>query len=138
MSMSTGRRAYDLLRGFVNQEWERINLVGESPEVRELRESLELTSIKSTEKVTVRESYVEVDPKEWAQKVLGVTPGADFVEIRAAFERLHTRSDPSKFPSGSEEAAQANEIHVRVQKAYAILSEGFDSTEKRFKSLEID
>ena len=138
MSMSTGRRAYDLLRGFVNQEWERIHSVNETPEERELRESLDINSMHVEERATVRETYVEVDPKDWARRILGVGPGADFVEIRTTFERLHSRSDPSKFPVGSSEANQASEIHITVQKAYAILSESFDSTEKRFKSLEID
>ena len=136
--MGSGRRAYDLLRGYVNQEWERIRSVDESPEERELRESLEGTSIRVERTTVVQETYVQVDPTEWARKVLGVTAVADFAEIKKAFDRLYSRSDPSKFPAGSSEATQASEIQGRVQKAYAILTDAMDPTEKRFKSLEID
>ncbi len=136
--MGSGRRAYDLLRGYVNQEWERIRSVDESPEERELRESLEGTSIRVERTTVVQETYVQVDPTEWARKVLGVTAVADFAEIKKAFDRLYSRSDPSKFPAGSSEATQAFEIQGRVQKAYAILTDAMDPTEKRFKSLEID
>ncbi len=136
--MGSGRRAYDLLRGYVNQEWERIRSVDESPEERELRESLEGTSIRVERTTVVQETYVQVDPTEWARKVLGVTAVADFAEIKKAFDRLYSRSDPSKFPAGSSEATQASEIQGRVQKAYAILTDSMDPTEKRFKSLEID
>ena len=136
--MGTGKRAYDLLRGYVNQEWERIRKVDESPEERELRESLEISTMRVERTTVVEETYVQVDPNEWARKVLGVSTGADFSEIRKSFERLNNRSDPSKFPAGSNEAKQASEIQGRVQKAYAILTDSLDPTEKRFKSLEID
>ncbi len=135
--MASGRRAYDLLRGYVNQEWERIRQVDESPEERELRESLEMTSIPARKSATKGEEFMPVDPQDWARKVLGVEAGTDFADIRKSFERLNSRSDPSKFPLGSDEAKQASEIQARVQKAYAILSDTVDPTEKRFKSLEI-
>lgn len=126
------------MRGYLNQEWERIRQVDESPEERELRESLETTAISSPRKPLVEPTHVEVDPKDWARRILGVGQGADFAEIRKAFERLNSRSDPSKFPEGSNEGRQAAEIQGRVQQAYAILSENVNTTEKRFKSLEID
>ena len=137
-SMGTGRRAYDLLRGYVNQEWERIRNVDETPEEREVREALAGTSVQVERTTVVEQTFTTIDPQDWARKVLGVHAGADFAEIRKAFERLNSRSDPSKFPIGSAEARQSSEIQGRVQQAYAILSDSIDPTEKRFKSLEID
>ena len=136
--MSNGRRAYDLLRGYVNQEWERIRGVEDRDAVNELNHSLSIDAIASKRSSAVEEDASDLSPKEWAYKILGVTPTADFTEIRKAFERLNSRADPSKFPAGTPEARQASDIQRRVQQAYAILAEGFDTNEKRFKSLEID
>ncbi len=136
--MSSGRRAYDLLRGYVNQEWERIRGVEGKDAEDELHEALRSNSVQFDRKTTSEPAPAPVDPDAWARKILGVSANAEFTEIRAAFERLNSRSDPSKFPAGSQEAAQASEIQQRVRKAYAILSEGVDTTEKRFRSLEID
>jgi hypothetical protein len=134
--MDTGRRAYDLLRGYVNTEWERIKGVDSKDAVRELDDSVGVRSSR-VEGATVEEIVV-TDPQDWARRILGVNSTADFTEIRKAFERLNSRSDPSKFPLGTSEARQARDIQRRVQQAYAILTEEIDSTEKRFKSLEID
>ncbi|MGV3616424.1 MAG: hypothetical protein ACO1SV_13930 [Fimbriimonas sp.] len=140
--MSTGRRAYDILRGYVNHEWERIQGVQMSDAERELYESLEpgamATSEKATETASAPASYSgTLDPSK-AREILGVGPEASFADIRASFDRITKRSDPANFPPGSAEAKQAEEIHRRVHRAYAILTEGMDSTEKRFRSLEID
>lgn len=136
--MSTGRRAYDVLRGYVNQEWERIRGVDDKDAETELDQSLSVSSIRVERSVTLQQEFISIDPQDWARKILGVTPSAEFTEIRKAFERLNSRSDPGKFPAGSQEAIQAAGIQLRVQQAYAILTDGIDTTEKRFKSLEID
>jgi DnaJ-domain-containing protein 1 len=136
--MGNGRRAYDLLRGYVNQEWERIRGVDDKDALTELNESVSITSTRVERSVTIQQEIIAVNPPDWARRILGVSPTADFTEIRQAFEKLNTRSDPSKFPAGSAEAQQASEIQLRVQQAYAILTDAIDSTEKRFKSLEID
>ena len=127
-----------MLRGYVNQEWERIRGVDDKDAMSELDESLSVTSQRIERSVTIQQEIVTVNPPDWARRILGVGPVADFSEIRQAFEKLNSRSDPSKFPAGSAEAQQASEIQLRVQQAYAILTDGIDSTEKRFKSLEID
>jgi len=136
--MSTGRRAYDVLRGYVNQEWERIRGVDDKDAISELNESVEVTSVRVERSVTIEQETVSTDPQGWARRILGVAPEADFSEIRKAFERLNSRADPTKFPVGTAEARQATDIQRRVQQAYAILTDGIDTTEKRFKSLEID
>lgn len=136
--MDTGRRAYDLLRGYVNQEWERIRGVDDKDARSELDAAMASAKLREERPQASDVEPVVDDPKVWAHRILGVTSTADFSDIRKAFERLNSRSDPSKFPAGSPEARQASDIQLRVQRAYAILAEGVDTTEKRFKSLEIE
>ena len=136
--MGSGRRAYDLLRGYVNQEWERIRGVDDTVAMREVRQELEANSVKVERTTIIHEEISAIDPQIWAKNILGVSATADFSEIRAAFERLNTRSNPANFPEGSPESQRALEIQQQVQRAYSILTESIDSTEKRFKSLEID
>ena len=135
--MSTGRRAFDIARGYVNQEWERIRGVDDKSALGELDSPVDAPSLRADRSAASEQAFT-TDPQDWSRRILGVTPSADFSEIRKAFERLNTRSDPAKFPAGSPESRQALDIQRRVQKAYAILTDGIDSTEKRFKSLEID
>lgn len=138
--MNTPRRAYDLFRGYVNHEWDRIQ--GADPYTdaeKELQDPLE-SPVKFTE--TAPEGLIysttNLSQETIARRVLGVDEGASFGEIRTAFERIIKRTDPANFPEGSEEATLAAEIHRRVHRAYWILTEGMDSTEKRFRTLEIE
>jgi hypothetical protein len=139
--MSTARRAYDIMRGYVNREWERIQGVALSDAEQELEASLEPGSLyekpKAADAVATTVSHRPLDEAR-AREVLGVAPDANFAEIRAAFERITKRSDPANFPAGSPESKQAEDIHRRVHRAYDLLTEGMDATEKRFRSLEID
>jgi hypothetical protein len=134
--MSTGRRAYDMLRGYVNREWDRIKGVEFDSAERELQEALDKPTQRKIDLSGMEESIV-LDRQLTASKILGVPINAPFSESHKAFERLKKRSDASNFPSGSPEAAQAIEIQRRVQWAYGVLTEGMDVTEKRFRSLEI-
>jgi DnaJ-domain-containing protein 1 len=136
--MDTGRRAYDILRGYVNQEWERIRGVDDKDAESELNAAMVTAKLRANRNEQPEPEPIVDDPQEWAHRILGVAPTADFAEVRKSFERLNSRADPSKFPVGSPEARQASEIQQRIQRAYAILAEGVDTTEKRFKSLEID
>lgn len=135
--MSTAKRAYDILRGYVNQEWDRIKGYSLDDDAeRELNDSL-------SGPVVTRAAQPETPPAPTgdpvtARQVLGVSEGASFSEIRAAFDRIVKRTDPANFPPGSSEAAHAESIHRRVHRAYAILTEGMDATEKRFRTLEIE
>lgn len=135
--MSTARRAYDLLRGYVHQEWERIQGLEERAAHQELDDAIDTT------RTTYRPPQPPVkspplDSKAHAAAILGVLADAPFPEIRRAFDRLNKRSDPARFPAGSREAIEASEIRKRVYWAYGVLSEGIDHTERRFGSLEID
>jgi hypothetical protein len=141
--MSTGRRAYDLLRGYINREWERIQDVYETSAEQELNDAIDRPMARPprTADAQYDEQEYEVvilSQEEKARQILGVAPGATFEEIRKAFDRLNDRSNPDNFPAGSPEAEQAAEIRSRVYRAYRILCDKFDPTETRFKSLEIE
>lgn len=131
--MSMGRRAYDILRGYVGREWERIMSVEEETAIKEL----DLPSKPKPSAGSIAEALQPEDKEARARMILGVGSEASFTEIRKAFERLNKRSDPANFPPGSSEANQAAEIQKRVHWAFAVLTDGMDATEKRFKSLEI-
>lgn len=137
--MSTGKRAYDLLRGYVHNEWDRIQGIERSDAVRELDDALDASS--PNYKMPPPKPKVDVPPedaKAYARQVLGVPENADFETIRHAFEKLCKRSDTGRFPPESEEAKQAADIQKRIYWAYGLLTEGVDETEMRFRSLEID
>ena len=144
--MSTGRRAYDLLRGYVNTEWDRIHRVEDDPASKELAESLlKPNPIKSTStpkgETTTEPGPSAQSPEErcdLARRILGVEGTTKYIEVRRAYERINRRADPSRFPDGTPESRQAAQIQKRVQWAYAVLCETFDTTEKRFQSLEIE
>lgn len=133
--MSVGKRAYDIMRGYVNREWERIKDLDRAYAEQELDDPVARPAPPASQPQAPVSS---VDPKERARELLGVGPEAAFDEIRRAFERLNKRSDPAKFPAGSSEAVQAADIQRRVNWAYQVLTENVDVTEKRFKSLEIE
>lgn len=139
--MSELRRTYDLLRGYVNKEWDRIRSIEWQSAWQELESSLrpaEPAAPAEPEEPEAPAVQPGVDLDAVARSILGVPEGAGFEEVRAAFRRLHRRSDPSSFPPGSTEAANAARIQQRVNWAYARLTAGTSSTEKRFRSLEID
>ena len=134
--MSSGRRAYDLLRGYINNEWDRIQGVMDTNAENELNEAL--AGPQPIRRDTPPAEVIALSEEDTARQILGVGPTASFEEIKKAFERLNQRSAPSNFPDDSAESRQAEKIRVRVEKAYRLLCDKFDSTETRFKSLEID
>lgn len=141
--MSTGKRAYDLLRGYVNREYDRIRGVDLDNAQQELNDVLDgkmpASSVTSSERTDTAPTMPPgFSREERACKILGVEPKCSFEEIRKSFERLNKRSEPSNFPAGSQERDQAAQIQKHVQWAYGVLSESVDTVEKRFRSLEID
>lgn len=139
--MSGIRRAYDIMRGYVNQEWDRIRGVDYENADQELENALRNPVNRKTSddryEVTTRE-LSDVERPSYARKLLGVKEDATFAQIRKKFEQLNERADPNKFPSGSVEREQAILIQRRIAWAYQILTEKLDETEKRFRSLEIE
>lgn len=145
--MGTTRRAYDLLRGYVNREYDRIRGVDFDDAERELNESLEgymppkkvsSPAQSSVPAQQVDAAQIAATREERARKILGVAPEATFDDIRRAFERLSKRGDPNRFPSNSVEREHAATIQKSVQWAYSVLTANIDSVEKRFRSLEIE
>lgn len=132
--MSVGKRAFDIMRAKVNYEWDRLQSLGASPEERELQDAIDDPLPREAAAPTMP----PVTTPERARQVLGVDANADFATTQAAFERLVQRSNPANFPEGSKEARQAAEIQRQIQQAYTLLTENMDSTERRFRSLEID
>ena len=137
--MSEIRRAYDLLRGYVNSEWDRIKSVDLDRALDELDTPAKKTSKDSGALDPAEETYVTpANPKELASSILSVEPDASFEDIKKAFDKLNKRSNPANFPEGSEEAKNAARIQARVNWAYRVLCEDKSDSERRFKSLEID
>lgn len=129
--MSEGRRAYDIVRGYVNREWDRIKgIEGEDAE-RELDDALAGPRDPASPRMS------RLDDRETARRTLGVNPGASILEIQAAHDRLMERSDPSRFPEGTSERTQADAIRLRVRRAFALLTDELDGTERRFRTLEL-
>ncbi len=138
--MSVPRRAYDLLRGYIGREYERIQGADRDHAARELSEALQNPAPAATgaKPVPQPEPLTPLDRRTRACLILGISTEADFTLIRATYQRLNRRSDPANFPPNSPEAMQASQIQRRVQEAYRVLAEQADATEVRFKSLEIE
>ena len=142
--MSTGRRAYNLLRAYVGREWDRIKNWERLDALKELDKEGE--TVPPTEP-----EAPEPDPnktvvyipegttrEQAAAHVLGVKDGAGFAEIRLAFVKLSRRSSPDNFKAGTPERDQARDIYRKVHWEYRTLTDGMSDSEKRFGSLEID
>ena len=139
--MSTGRRAYDILRGWVSHEWDRIREIEHDLAEQELRESmdqLKQPSAKPCETSEAEAVLAKEDAMAHARNLLGVGDKASFEEIRKSFDKLNKRSDPARFPNGSSERTQAAEIQKRIHWAYQVLTDSMDNIQKRFGSLELD
>ena len=142
--MSEAKRAYNLLRGYVNREWDRIKSLELAKALEELdKPSLETPAVEEA-KTAPHEEVTKIiipegmDVKEAARKILGVDEKASFDQIRHAFEKLNRRTQPGQFSEGSEEARSAIHLQRRVQWAYSILTVETSDAEKRFRSLEIE
>ena len=148
--MSIGRRAYDLLRGYVGTEWERIRDVERDWAEKELRTPPPASSVvlqtpntptlegSSPVPSTPFPMMAHADRRERARRILGLPDVCAFEDIRKCFARLNKRSDPANFPAGSPEEVKAIEIHRKVNWAYAVLTEDMDRTERRFRTLELE
>src|SRR4051794_40321403 len=113
--MSMGRRAYDLLRGYVSTEWERIRDVEHQIAEKELRTPPSADFNRSVQTPSAVDNTPTAptpqDRRERACRILGVAEGCTFDEIRKCFSRLNKRSDPANFPDNSAEQVKAIEIH---------------------------
>jgi len=78
----------------------------------------------------------EADALAYHYRLLGVDIGSDFPTVQFAYNRLAARSDPARFPVGSEDARTATQIRERLDKSYTILRDALDPTARRFDLLE--
>ncbi len=144
--MSTGRRAYDMLRAYIGHHWDRLETIFEADARKELTDYLrgpqlpgEPPPIPDDAKVTAEAD----DPTmpmtvATAYEVLDLSSDATLSELKSAYNRLFERSLPTNFPAGSEERRKAAAVHLRVQEAYEVLLPRLDARLKRFQSLDID
>ncbi|MFN3728117.1 MAG: hypothetical protein ACK4XJ_00180 [Fimbriimonadaceae bacterium] len=135
--MSTGKRAYSILRGYVHREWERLSKL----EWLQAEQELDTPTTPDASRVEIARKVVHIPPEERpakARSVLGVGAEASFGEIRAAFERLEERCRPERFPENTLERLEAEDIYRNVHWAYQVLTENVDVLEKRFGTLEVD
>lgn len=155
--MSEAKRAYNLLRGYINREWDRVKglemldalkeldspLSDKQAEMKERADGPRATSSASTSpqsssSSTFTEDLAEENYEATARTILNVHANATFKEVRYAYEKISRRSQPENFPEGSEEAEQAQVLLRRATWAYNFLTKNVSSSEKRFKSLELE
>ena len=141
--MSTGKRAYRLLRAYVGREWDRIKSWERLDALRELDDPKPPSPWHAPEQVETPERTVVyvtegTTNEEAARHILGIEEDAEFRDIRHAFVKLSRRSDPSNFDVGTAEHKKAVDVYKKVHWAYRTLTEGMSASEKRFGSLEID
>lgn len=138
--MSTGRRAYNLMRAYVGREWDRIKSWERQDALQELEDNATPPQVEAVEQPEKTVIYIPKgsSPEEAASHILGVQKNAPFIEVRKAFERLSKRADPERFVENSPEKIQAIDIQKKIHWAYRILTENTSPTEKRFGSLEIE
>ncbi|RYG31295.1 hypothetical protein EON81_23215 [bacterium] len=131
--MSGAKRAYDIMRGYVGDTWERIQESDRSQAITELSADI----VPTTPKRWTPPAPSPIDPVR-ARDYLGVKDDASPTEIRKAYETLDARANPGRFPANSEDGRRAQEIRDRVRWAYGILSANFGPIENRFGGLEIE
>ena len=144
--MSEAKRAYNILRSYVNREWDRIKNV-DLDAWRELDEPTSAPKSTSTSEQHADSSLSDPtnpanrtanDFEATARTILGVTAKADFDEIRKAYEKIHKRSQPDNFKEGSAEQEHAAELLRKATWSYNFLTKNVSQSEKRFRSLEIE
>jgi DnaJ-domain-containing protein 1 len=78
------------------------------------------------------------DPNYHDYRVLGVPVGSDLAAVQSEYEKLSRRCDPRRFPEGSAEQKQADQILGRINASYEALRRRLDPTENRFGKLELE
>lgn len=76
------------------------------------------------------------DPLAYHYRLLGLEPGADLNAVQTAYNSFAARCDPSRFPTGSSDQAQALQIRQKLDESYKVLRDTLDATVRRFDLLE--
>lgn len=135
--MSSGRRAYDIVRGYVNHGWDKIAGTDDEAEA-ELREALaNPTPPASATPTTPPAPPMTLDI---ARRLLGVDANASQRTIQKAYDELATAVDPGRFGADPQAAARAKELssRLRVAMELAKASAKSDPLGDRFSGLEIE
>lgn len=141
--MSTGKRAYDLLRGYVNHGWDLLQGREETAADAELRQAVERPYREPSEAELENVRPVSTPPKPpmdlaTARKLLSLDEKASSKQIHAAYDEIAAVVDPKKFPAGSPADLRARDLLARLSEARRILLANIDPTVSRFERLEID
>lgn len=141
--MNEAKRAYDLLRGYINREWDRISQVEWADAARELilpsgEPKASETPAEAAKATDTKPATPSIPVEEQARQILGVTAETPFADIRKAYEKLIKRSDEHNFEAGTPDAEKASALRQRVAWAYAVLTQHVNDVDKRFGSLEIE
>ncbi|MBL8067233.1 MAG: hypothetical protein JNM28_02190 [Armatimonadetes bacterium] len=138
--MSEAKRAYNLLRSFVNQEWERVKGFDMNEAWKELNENpAEAEARRAAPEAKQPDTTMDATELEaTARTILNVTAKASYDEIRKSYEKVSNRVQPQNFDSGTEEARQAQELLRKATWAYQYLTKDMSPVQRRFRSLEIE
>ncbi|MBA4292777.1 hypothetical protein C0431_07370 [bacterium] len=136
--MSEAKRAYNVLRAFVNNEWERVKGLDLQNAWRELDAPIGEQPHQTEEQANPISSMEPTELEANARTILNVTAKASFDEIRKAFEKINHRVQPQNFESGTDEARHAQELLRKATWAYQYLTKDMSAAERRFRSLELD
>lgn len=144
--MNEASRAYNLLRAYVNREWDRVKGIDASAAWRELEESLNGPTLRSDSSATTTcasttpnlDAASPEDLAATARKILDVGDDADYETIRKAYEKINRRTQPGTFEEGSPEEEHASVLLRQATWAYQTLTKDVSATVKRFRSLEFE
>ena len=132
--MSSGRRAFDIARAYVNHGWDRLATVDNDAE-SELREALEKPVPQTPAAPPPPPMTVDV-----ARRLLDVDANASAQQVQKAYDELAKAVDPARFKADPQAAARAKELssRLRVAMELAKASAKDDPLADRFSGLEID
>ncbi|RYG19622.1 hypothetical protein EON82_21225, partial [bacterium] len=111
--MSSGRRAFDIARAYVNHGWDRLSTVDNEAEA-ELREALEKPVPQQTPAATPAPTPMTVDI---ARRLLDVDANASAKQVQKAYDDLAKAVDPARFSADPQASARAKELSSRLRVA---------------------
>ena len=132
--MSTGRRAYDIVRGYVNHGWDRVAGVDAEAEA-ELRTAMENPAPPTPSAPLPPPMTVET-----ARRLLGVEEGTSARGVEKAYDDLMKAISPERFTADVQALARAKELgsRLRMARELARASAKSDPITDRFSGLEIE
>ena len=132
--MSSGRRAFDIARAYVNHGWDRLSTVDDNAET-ELREALEKPVPQTPAAPPAPPMTVDI-----ARRLLDVDANASAKQVQKAYDELAKAVDPARFSADPQASARAKELSSRLRVALELAkaSAKSDPLADRFSGLEIE